>query len=59
MTEGYYRSDAFRTGFKHLAPMGLVFDAWLLEPLWLDLARVDRAGALGGDRDRPANPSRK
>jgi L-fuconolactonase len=43
MTEGYYLSDAFRAGFKHLAPMGLVFDAWLLEPQLPDLIDLARA----------------
>jgi L-fuconolactonase len=29
---GLYASDAFRAGFGRLAPLGLSFDAWLLEP---------------------------
>ena len=40
---GLYLSDQFRKGFKHLAPMGLTFDAWLLEPQLpevIDLARA-------------------
>ncbi len=40
---GFYLSDGFRKGFKHLAPMGLTFDAWLLEPQLpevIDLARA-------------------
>src|ERR1700754_1933781 len=28
---GLYMSDDFRKGFKHLAPLNLSFDAWLLE----------------------------
>jgi predicted TIM-barrel fold metal-dependent hydrolase len=41
--EGLYRQPAFRAGFKHLAPLGLSFDAWVLEPQLgdvLDLARA-------------------
>ncbi len=41
--EGLYTSDAFRAGFKHLAPMGLTFDAWLLEPQLPDLISLARA----------------
>ncbi len=40
---GLYLSDAFRKGFKHLAPMGLSFDAWLLEPQLPDLIDLARA----------------
>lgn len=40
---GLYRSQAFRQGFKHLAPMGLSFDAWLLEPQLGDLIDLARA----------------
>jgi len=39
---GLYLSEDFRAGFRHLAPMGLSFDAWLLEPQLpdvIDLAR--------------------
>ena len=39
---GMYVSDAFRMGFKHIAALGLSFDAWLLEPQLpdaLDLAQ--------------------
>ena len=38
-----YASDAFRAGFAELAPLGLSFDAWVLEPQLgevLDLARA-------------------
>jgi L-fuconolactonase len=40
---GLYLSDQFRKGFKHLAPMGLSFDAWLLEPQLPDLIDLARA----------------
>ncbi len=40
---GLYRDPTFRTGFKHLAPMGLSFDAWLLEPQLPDLIDLARA----------------
>lgn len=39
---GFYRSDAFRAGFRHLAPLGLSFDAWLLEPQLPDLIDLAR-----------------
>ena len=41
--EGLYREAAFRTGFAHLAPMGLTFDAWLLEPQLPDVIDLARA----------------
>ncbi len=41
---GLYRSAAFRQGFAHLAPHGLSFDAWLLEPQLPDL--IDLASAF-------------
>ena len=40
---GFYASDAFRTGFAHLAPLGLSFDAWLLEPQLGDVLALARA----------------
>jgi predicted TIM-barrel fold metal-dependent hydrolase len=40
---GLYLSDEFRTGFRHLAPLGLSFDAWLLEPQLPDLIDLARA----------------
>lgn len=40
---GLYLSDDFRKGFKHLAPMGLSFDAWLLEPQLPDVIDLARA----------------
>ena len=40
---GLYRADAFRAGFKHLAKLGLSFDAWLLEPQLPDLIDLARA----------------
>lgn len=43
LPEGQYRSDAFRTGLRHLASAGLSFDAWVLEPQLgevIDLARA-------------------
>ena len=42
-TQGLFASDAFRTGFRHLAPMGLTFDAWLLEPQLGDVIDLARA----------------
>lgn len=43
MKEGLYRSDAFRAGFKRLAPLGMSFDAWMLEPQLGDLVDLARA----------------
>ncbi|HEY8571917.1 amidohydrolase family protein [Phenylobacterium sp.] len=40
---GLYLSEPFRSGFKHLAPMGLSFDAWLLEPQLPELTDLARA----------------
>jgi L-fuconolactonase len=40
---GLYREARFREGFRHLAPMGLTFDAWLLEPQLPDLTDLARA----------------
>ncbi len=40
---GLYRDETFRKGFAHLAPMGLSFDAWLLEPQLPDLIDLARA----------------
>ncbi|HXA38791.1 MAG TPA: amidohydrolase family protein [Phenylobacterium sp.] len=40
---GLYLSDQFRAGFKRLAPMGLSFDAWLLEPQLPDVIDLARA----------------
>jgi predicted TIM-barrel fold metal-dependent hydrolase len=40
---GLYLSDQFRKGFRHLAPMGLTFDAWLLEPQLPDAIDLARA----------------
>ena len=40
---GLYRDKTFREGFKHLAPMGLSFDAWLLEPQLPDVIDLARA----------------
>jgi predicted TIM-barrel fold metal-dependent hydrolase len=40
---GHYLRDDFRSGFKHLAPMGLSFDAWLLEPQLPELTDLARA----------------
>jgi predicted TIM-barrel fold metal-dependent hydrolase len=39
---GLYMRDDFRAGFKHLGPMGLSFDAWLLEPQLPDLIDLAR-----------------
>ncbi len=40
---GLYRLDTFREGFAKLAPLGLSFDAWLLEPQLPDLIDLARA----------------
>jgi len=40
---GLYLRDDFRAGFKHLAPMDLSFDAWLLEPQLPDVVDLARA----------------
>jgi L-fuconolactonase len=40
---GLYLSDKFRDGFARLAPLGLSFDAWLLEPQLPDLIDLARA----------------
>jgi predicted TIM-barrel fold metal-dependent hydrolase len=40
---GLYRDAKFREGFRHLARMGLSFDAWLLEPQLPDLIDLARA----------------
>jgi predicted TIM-barrel fold metal-dependent hydrolase len=41
--QGLYISDAFRAGFARLAPLGLSFDAWLLEPQLPELIDLARA----------------
>jgi L-fuconolactonase len=41
--EGLYRDPAFRAGFRHLHPLDLSFDAWLLEPQLGDLVDLARA----------------
>jgi len=40
---GLYLSSAFRDGFAQLAPLGLSFDAWLLEPQLGDLLDLAKA----------------
>ena len=40
---GLYLSDKFRAGFARLAPMGLSFDAWLLEPQLPDVISLAQA----------------
>jgi predicted TIM-barrel fold metal-dependent hydrolase len=40
---GLYRDARFREGFAQLAPLGLSFDAWLLEPQLDDLIDLARA----------------
>lgn len=40
---GLYLSEAFRKGFAELAPLGLSFDAWMLEPQLPDLISLARA----------------
>ena len=39
---GLLVSDAFQAGFRHLAPMGLSFDAWVLEPQLGDVLALAR-----------------
>jgi predicted TIM-barrel fold metal-dependent hydrolase len=41
--QGLYASAAFRTGFAQLAPLGLSFDAWVLEPQLGDVLALARA----------------
>jgi predicted TIM-barrel fold metal-dependent hydrolase len=41
-TPGLYLSEDFHAGFAHLAPLGLSFDAWLLEPQLPDLVALAR-----------------
>ena len=43
MQPGHYLRADFRAGFRHLAPMGLSFDAWMLEPQLPDLTDLARA----------------
>jgi predicted TIM-barrel fold metal-dependent hydrolase len=38
-----YADPAFRAGFAHLAPLGLSFDAWLVEPQLGELVDLARA----------------
>jgi predicted TIM-barrel fold metal-dependent hydrolase len=40
---GLYAREDFRQGFAELAPLGLSFDAWMLEPQLPDLAALARA----------------
>jgi len=40
---GLYADPAFRAGFAHLAPLGLSFDAWLVEPQLGELVELARA----------------
>jgi len=40
---GLYRSAVFREGFAQLAPLGLSFDAWLLEPQLPDVIELAKA----------------
>jgi predicted TIM-barrel fold metal-dependent hydrolase len=40
---GLYLDGAFRDGFAQLAPLGLAFDAWLLEPQLPELVNLARA----------------
>jgi predicted TIM-barrel fold metal-dependent hydrolase len=43
MEAGLYLRDDFRAGFARLAPLGLSFDAWLLEPQLPELIDLARA----------------
>jgi predicted TIM-barrel fold metal-dependent hydrolase len=40
---GLYPSAEFQAGFRHLAPLGLSFDAWVLEPQLGDVLALARA----------------
>jgi L-fuconolactonase len=40
---GLYLDSTFRTAFRHLAPRGLTFDAWVLEPQLGDVIDLARA----------------
>ncbi|HXV00519.1 MAG TPA: amidohydrolase family protein [Caulobacteraceae bacterium] len=40
---GLYAQESFREGFARLAPLGLSFDAWMLEPQLPDLIALARA----------------
>ncbi len=40
---GFYLDKTFREGFAQLAPLGLSFDAWMLEPQLPDLIDLGRA----------------
>ncbi len=40
---GTYAGEAFRAGFAQLAPLGLSFDAWVLEPQLPDVIALARA----------------
>ena len=40
---GLYLDNTFREGFARLEPLGLSFDAWMLEPQLLDLLDLARA----------------
>lgn len=40
---GLYRNSRFRAGFRHLADLGIAFDAWLLEPQLPDLVSLAKA----------------
>lgn len=41
--EGLYRQAAFRNGFRHFAPLGLTFDAFVLAPQLPDVIDLARA----------------
>lgn len=41
--ERLYHDPSFRKGFAHLAPLGLTFDAWVLEPQLSDVLDLARA----------------
>lgn len=41
--EHHYANPAFRAGFRHLARLGLSFDAWVLEPQLTDVIELARA----------------
>lgn len=41
--EGLYRRGDFRAGFAELAPLGLSFDAWMLEPQLPELISLAKA----------------
>ena len=55
-TEGLMMNGTFREGFARLAPLGLSFDAWLLEPQLGEVIDFTRAAPYAGLTGMPAWP---